>query len=104
MKTAAAPATKAIAKKSKEASKAAKYIGNEIIEGGSKYTQKDEVFIQYGNLEIRTTDIVAKAREDYISKGHKITDIKEIQVYIKPEDMSVYYVVNHTDTGKIEFK
>ena len=28
--------------------------------------------------------------------------IKEIQVYIKPADNADYYVVNNTDTGKLE--
>ena len=32
----------------------------------------------------------------------KVKDIKEIQVYIKPAENAVYYVVNSTETGKLE--
>ena len=69
----------------------------------AKFTCKEEVFVQYSHHEIKTSDIIERAKKDYISKGNKATSIKEIQVYIKPSDNAAYYVVNHTDTGKVEF-
>ena len=69
----------------------------------AKFTCKEEVFVQYSHHEIKTSDIIERAKKDYISKGNKATSIKEIQVYIKPTDNAAYYVVNHTDTGKVEF-
>lgn len=99
---AAEPAVKSLEESSKKAKKAAKIVGDDITRQVVKRNEKDEVYIQYRNTELRTTDILEKARTDYVSNGHKLTDIKEIQVYLKPEDNKVYYVVNHKDTGKFE--
>ena len=35
--------------------------------------------------------------------GKKVGDIKTITLYVKPEEAAVYYVINGTDTGKVEF-
>ena len=82
---------------------AAKTVGDNISLRTSRGSVKEEVFVQYGQHEIRTIDIMDKAKADYLSKNHKMSDIKEIQVYIKPSDNAAYYVVNHSETGKIEF-
>lgn len=82
---------------------AAKTVGDNISIKTSRSSVKEEIFVQYGQHEIRTIDIMDKAKADYLSKDHKISDIKEIQVYIKPSDNAAYYVVNHSETGKIEF-
>ena len=82
--------------------KAEPYL-NKAKEKAAKTTCKEEVFVQYNHHEIKTADIIDRAKKDYVSKGHKATSIKEIQVYIKPSDNAAYYVVNHTDTGKVEF-
>lgn len=96
VKEKAAPATEA-------AGKAAKDVRENISKQAARYKCKEEVYIQYNQHEVRTTDIMDRAKSDYVSKGNKITDIKEIQVYVKPTDNAVYYVVNHSQTGKIEF-
>jgi len=90
-----APAVEAAKKQSKKATDAA-------ANAAARFTCKEEVFVQYGNYEVRTRDIVDRAKSDYISKGHSQKDIKEIQIYIKPADNAAYYVVNNTDTGKLE--
>ncbi len=95
VKEKAAPATK-------KATEAAKAVGENISQIAARGTAKEEIFVQYGQHEIRTTDIMEKAKEDFVSKGNKLSDIKEIQVYIKPSDNAAYYVVNHSETGKIE--
>ena len=87
----------------KKASKAAKNVGDSLSNRAAKVTCKEEIFVQYNQHEIRTTDIMDKAKDDYLRKGNKLSDIKEIQVYIKPSDNAAYYVVNHSETGKIEF-
>ncbi len=87
----------------KRATKAAKTVGDNLSVRAAKINCKEEVFVQYSQHEVRTSDILDKAKEDYVNKGNKLTDIKEIQVYIKPSDNAAYYVVNHSETGKIEF-
>ena len=86
-----------------KATKAAKSVGSGISKRAAMASCKEEVYVQYKNHEVRTTDIMDAAKDDYVKKGHKFTDIKEIQIYIKPADNAAYYVVNHGETGKIEF-
>ncbi len=86
-----------------KATKAAKSVGNGISKRAAKAVCKEEVYVQYNTHEVRTIDIVDTAKDDYVKNGHKLSDIKEIQVYIKPADNAAYYVVNHSETGKIEF-
>ena len=31
-------------------------------------------------------------------------DLKEMDLYIKPEENAVYYVINGTETGAVEFE
>ena len=83
------------------AKKRSKKATDAVAKAASKFTVKEEAFVQYGNYEIRVRDIIDRAKSDYIAKGHEEKDIKEIQVYIKPADNAVYYVVNSTDTGKL---
>ena len=98
-----APAQKVVKKQSEKAIKAAKAVGNDISLKAAKVSCKEEVFIQYSSHELRAADIIDRAKQDFVSKGNKLSDIKEIQVYIKPSDNAAYYVVNHSETGKIGF-
>lgn len=87
----------------KEAKSKSKKAAKNLSEKVAEVTCKNEVYIQYGDREIRTEDILDTAKADYLSKGHEKTDMKEFQVYIKPYDNAAYYVVNHAETGKITF-
>lgn len=99
----AAPAAEAVKTRSEKARKAAKTVSDDISLKAARFSCKEEVFVQYSHHEIRTTDIIEKAKQDYVSKGNKPSSIREIQVYIKPSDNAAYYVVNHQETGKIGF-
>ena len=37
------------------------------------------------------------------ANGKKVGDIKDITLYVKPEEAAVYYVVNGTDSGKVAY-
>ena len=103
MKKEAEPAARAVKEQSEKAAKVAMAVGNDLAEKAAVKNSKNEVFLQYGDQEIRTEDILDKARADYAAHGHKTKDIRELQVYIKPADNAAYYVINHHDTGKIDF-
>ena len=53
--------------------------------------QEPKVFYQALGNEI---DLVAAAKADYEAKGHKVSEIKALEIYVKPEDGCVYYAVN----------
>ena len=54
----------------------------------------EEVFVQFGNSEVLTKDIVEKVKAAYVAEGHTADSVKKIRVYIKPEEGMAYYVVN----------
>ena len=54
----------------------------------------EEVFVQFGNSEVLTKDIVEKVKDAYAAEGHTADSVKKIRVYIKPEEGMAYYVVN----------
>lgn len=91
------PATKAV----KKVAEAAAAAGSDVADMTALKLCKNEVFVQYEDHEIRTSDLLERAQTDYISKGHRAVDLHEFQIYIKPGDNAAYYVVNHHDTGKI---
>ena len=61
-----------------------------------------KVYVQYGGKEILTSDLAEKATQIWVEMGHRASSIKSLVVYVKPEDMAAYYVINGKDTGKIE--
>lgn len=54
----------------------------------------EEVFVQFGNSEVLTKDIVEKVKAAYVAERHTADSVKKIRVYIKPEEGMAYYVVN----------
>lgn len=91
----------------KKASKAAEKKVEEVEEVAEKKVAekktttkkvKEFVCVQYAGNEYNVADIIEKAKADY--KGKKA--IKEIKVYIKPEDGMAYYVINEDVVGGVD--
>ncbi|OUQ26245.1 hypothetical protein B5E77_09950 [Lachnoclostridium sp. An131] len=59
------------------------------------------IYVQFAGKEIPTADLVAKATEDWVALGHRASSIKSLDLYVKPEDMAAYYVINGKESGKI---
>ena len=57
--------------------------------------------IQCNSLEEK--EIIARVKKAWTSSGHKVGDIKTMDLYIKPEEAAVYYVINETETGAVAF-
>ncbi len=56
--------------------------------------------IQYDDKAVKEEDIVKMAKQDWADKktaGHD--EIKKLDIYFKPEENHVYYVVNGSETG-----
>ena len=71
----------------------------------TKTTAKKEVsatvMIQYAGNEVSMDAIVANAKKAFEAEGNKVDAIKELQVYVKPEEYAAYYVINQEFTGKV---
>lgn len=60
-----------------------------------------EVYIQFQNREDVVKDVVDRAKEAYVADGHRVSSIKSLQVYLKPEEAAAYYVINQKYAGKV---
>ncbi len=63
---------------------------------------KTNMVVQACGLEISEADVIAKVKEIWIADGNKVKDIKSLDMYAKPEERKVYYVVNGEVNGEIE--
>ena len=64
---------------------------------------KKTLFVQYNGKQVEEKDIVASVKKAWTDAGNKVGEIKTMEVYVKPEEDAVYYVINETETGRIAF-
>ena len=65
---------------------------------------KTSMYVEYQGLQVEEKEVIAKVKELWVNEGNKIKDIKELKLYIKPEEVSAYYVINEETSGKIELQ
>lgn len=104
-KKAAKETADSVKKTAKETSTATKKAVKETTAAVKKeYTKLalKETYIQVAGNEYKETEILKKVEESFLAAGHKITAMKNLQLYVKPEDGAAYYVVNGEITGRVE--
>ncbi len=69
----------------------------------TKKAVKTTFVVQASGKEFSTDELIAKVKEAWFAEGNKEADLKEIAVYVKPEEAAVYYVINNVATGKVDF-
>lgn len=67
-----------------------------------KEEMKPEVFIQYQGKEAIVADAVEKAKAEFVADGHRVSSIKSLQIYLKPEEYAAYYVINQKFAGRVD--
>jgi hypothetical protein len=70
---------------------------------GSFATAQKNIVIQYQNTDRKTDELLQQIRQDVLSNGFSEADFAKIDVYVKPEDHKVFYVVNDNINGSIDF-
>lgn len=60
-----------------------------------------EVILQYRNYEVNMDDVTERVKSHYYAKGYKPDSIENMQIYVKPEDFTAYYVINDGVVGKV---
>ena len=79
----------------------------EVVKKAKKATTKKEIkttlFVEYFGKQVEEKEMIAAVKKAWTSAGNKVSDIKTIELYVKPEDDAVYYVINKTESGKVEF-
>ena len=90
-----APAKKAPAKKAATTEKKAP---------AKKAAAKAETVItlEFGDYTAIMATVEDKVKAQYVAEGHKASSIKTLNVYVKPEERSAYYVINGDVTGRVD--
>ncbi len=86
-----------------EAKETAKETVQKVKKAAAKKEIKTTLFVQYFGKEVEEKDMIASVKKAWTNAGNKVGDIKTITLYVKPEESAVYYVINGTETGKVEF-
>lgn len=88
-------------KKAAEPKKTRAKRGTKTVKKTEKVEMVPEVLIQFQGHEDNVGNVVEKAKAEYVAAGHRVSSIKSLQVYLKPEEYAVYYVINQKFEGKI---
>lgn len=68
-----------------------------------KSSQEKQIYIQYANREVNIVDVEERVKKAWESEGHRAGSIKKLDIYIKPEEAAVYYVINGKNAGRVDF-
>ncbi len=62
-----------------------------------------EVYVQYWGKEFNTSELVDRVKKVWTGDlKKKASDLRDLKVYIKPEENKVYYVINEDVNGCID--
>ncbi len=97
---AAKDAKEATAKKTAAAKKTVKTVAAKAA--AKSAAPKTTTIVQYQNQEVDTATVEEKVKAQFIAEGHKASSIKTLNIYVKPEEYSAYYVVNEKFSGRVD--
>jgi len=63
---------------------------------------KSRFFVQYQGNEFEEKEIITKIKEVWKEEGNKVKDLKELDIYVKPEEGKAYYTINGETRGSID--
>ena len=69
----------------------------------TKKAVKTTLYVQAAGKEVTADEAIARVKDAWKKEGNKVGDLKEIAIYVKPEEEAIYYVINGDVTGKVEF-
>ncbi len=71
-----------------------------LLIGG--FAVKSNLVLQFGGREADEAAFVKRAQEDWKNAGKKASEIKELSLYVQPENSKVYYVINNDFKGDFD--
>ncbi len=84
-----------------KAAKAAKTV-KKAVQKAEKKSAETKVYVQFGAGESDVDTIVERIKAEYVEQGHRASAIKDLRVYLKPEDGAAYYVINEKVAGRVD--
>lgn len=70
---------------------------------GGFASAKKNVVIQYQGRERSQEHLLDLIYQDIVTQGIQEDDIENVDIYIKPEEQAVFYVINKKIEGQIAF-
>ena len=69
----------------------------------SKKDMKVRTFVEYYGKQVEEKEMIARVKKAWTKKGKRVGEIKTLELYVKPEEGAVYYVINSEETGAVEY-
>lgn len=66
-----------------------------------KAAPAEEIILQFAENEVAVADISEKVRMNYKESGAE-DEIKDVKIYVKPQDNKAYYVINGDKEGSVD--
>ena len=101
-KTAARTAVKE-AKAAKEVKGAKEAVKKTAAKRPAKKDMKVRTFVEYYGKQVEEKEMIARVKKAWTKKGKRVGEIKTLELYVKPEEGAVYYVINSEETGAVEY-
>ena len=81
----------------------AEEVKETVKKAAKKVAAKAEFFLQFSGKEYTEKEILKKVKDVWTKDlKNKVGDMKDVKIYLKPEESAAYYVVNGDTTGKID--
>lgn len=61
-----------------------------------------QMILQFNGREFDLGAVEANVKKSWKDSGRKLSEIVDLDIYVKPEEAAVYYVVNKETDGKVE--
>lgn len=102
-KTTKAAETKTAAKKdtTKKATTAKKETTAKKAPAAKKEATVD-VFVQFAGNQVSYASVEERVKAAFVAEGHRASSIKNLKIYIKPEENAAYYVINEDNVGRVD--
>ena len=104
-KETAKKAVKKVAETAEKAVKATAKAADKAVKktAAKKAELKTEMFLQFAGKEYTEKEILQKVKEIWTKNlKRKVGEMKDVKIYLKPEESAAYYVVNGDTTGRVD--
>jgi hypothetical protein len=63
---------------------------------------KADLFVEFNGRQTDCGRFADRVKEEWKAAGNKVKDAKDVKIYYKPADGSVYYVINDSFKGSFD--
>ena len=61
-----------------------------------------QITLQFNGRDFDLSALEANVKKNWKESGRKLSEIVDLDIYVKPEEAAAYYVVNKEINGKVE--